>query len=449
MTRRTCSALLCGLLGPALAAAQGIIDPIFFAAPRNVNATDGNQSLELSAIAAGDLDGDDDVDLVVGSTNFDLDTGPVILLENNGAGRFQIADQIEVRIRPGAIAVADFDGDGALDLAAALIGSDEVAVLLGVGDGRFLNAVRFDTGNAPVHLAVGDVNGDDLPDLVTSNEEDDTLTVLINDGAGGFEVARDVNVRILDGGPARSEPNAAVVGDFNGDGLGDLAATLGARDQVAIVLNEGSSDFTTISLLVDVGDVPSGLAAGDVNDDGAVDLVVCNSIDDSVQLLKGDGAGGFEAGEPIQVGNRPEDVLLVDLDRDGALDIVTANFEGDDVSVLAGNGDATFAAAEAFDAGAGPLRVLAADLNGDGRFDLATANREASASADADVSVLLASTPGAGNGDGSGGLPDCGMNCGPLGLAPAAFTLLGIAGLKTGWRRTTGRRSGQRLDQRP
>ncbi len=436
MLRRTLRAFLsaCALATPALA--QVGIEPINYASARDVDATDGTQSLELSAIAAGDFDDDGDVDLVVSSTNFDLDGAPVILLENDGDARFSIGTELDVRTRPGSIAVEDFDDDGNLDLAIALTGSDEVAVLLGVGGGQFLNAVRFATGDSPVHIAAGDLNGDGLIDLVTANEEDDSLSVLLNAGDGSFLDEVNVNVRILDGGPGRSEPNAVVIGDFDGDGLGDIAATLGARDQVVILLNDGISEFNTITLLVDVGDVPSGIAAGDVDGDDVLDLVAVNSIGDSLHVLIGDGAGEFAAGDAIDTGNGATDVALADLDGDGDLDIATANREGDNVSTHEGDGEGGFAPADDFDTSSGPVSLAVADFDGDGRLDIATANNESSVTLDADVSVLLARSLD----DIDDVIGDCGMACGPLGMAPLMFTMLGIAGMKAGVRGSARRR---------
>ncbi|MEP0846541.1 MAG: VCBS repeat-containing protein [Phycisphaerae bacterium] len=426
----------------AAALAQSTVLPIEFLAADSISATDGNQTLELADIAAADLDGDDDLDLVVCSTNLDLDSPPVIILENNGSGTFSVGDELDLRTRPSAIAVADLNGDDTPDLAITLLGDDEVAVLIGAGSGTFLNAVRYATGNAPTHVAVGDVNGDGAPDLVTSNPEDDTLTVLINTGNadGDFEDPVDVNVR-LTAGATRSEPTCAAIADFDGDGQADIVTTLSLRDQVGLLINAGGGAFTGVTETFDVGTVPTAIAAGLIDDDDNPDAVVANSVGDTVQVLLGDGAGGFNVGDAVNAGNRPEDVELADADEDGALDVITANLEGDSVSVLAGVGDGNLQAADSFSTGNGPTGLALGDFDDDGRLDIATANFESGADDDADVSLLIAGSASDG-GDIGDVIGDCGSACGPLGSAPLVFTLLGIIGMKQGGVRRAARRRG-------
>lgn len=440
--KRILTCLCLSSCGAAAALGQSNVLPIEFLAADSISATDGNQSLELADIAAGDLDGDDDLDLIVCSTNFDLDSPPVIILENNGSGTFSIGDELDLRTRPSAIAVADLNGDDTLDLAITLLGDDEVAVLIGAGGGTFLNAVRYATGNAPTHVAVGDLNGDGLPDLVTSNPEDDTLTVLINTGNadGDFEEPVDVNVRLTEGA-TRSEPTSSAIADFDGDGQGDIVTTLSFRDQVAILINAGGGAFTGVTETFDVGTVPTAIAAGLIDDDDNPDAVVANSVGDTVQVLLGDGAGGFTVGDPVNAGNRPEDVELADVDEDGALDVVTANLEGDNVSVLAGVGDGNLQVADTFRTGNGPAGLALGDFDDDGRLDIATANFESGADDDADVSLLIAGSASDG-GDIGDVIGDCGSACGPLGSAPLVFTLLGIIGLKHGGAGRAARRRG-------
>lgn len=424
------------LFGSVCAAAAQTQSVNFFPA-ESFSATTSSRTLELATIAVGDFNGDGNLSLVVGSTNISLDTPPVIILDNDGDGNFSIARELDVRARPGSIVVDDFDGDGNLDLAIALLASDEVAVLLGTGNGAFLNAMRYPTGNAPVHLAVGDINGDGEPDLVTANREDDTITVLINkgDGSGEFEAPFDVNVRILDGGPARSEPSGVAIGDFNGDGLGDIAVALPRRDQVAVLLNDEENGIAEITDLYDVGRSPVAIAAARINADGRVDLVVANQIGDSVNVGLGDGSGGFTFGSAISVGNGPVAVAVGDVNGDGRADILTANSEGNNVGVLAGRGDGTFESVKSFSVGGGPSALAIADLDDDGRLDVAVANRTAGAGAAADVSVLFGREATGGLDDLDDLIPDCAPACGPLGMAPVAFTLLGIGGMKRGIRR--------------
>jgi len=70
---------------------------------------------------------------------------------------------------PTSVAVGDFNGDGAQDLAVANFGSNDVSVLRGNGDGTFQAAVNFGVGERPFSVAVGDFNGDGPQDLAVAN----------------------------------------------------------------------------------------------------------------------------------------------------------------------------------------------------------------------------------------------------------------------------------------
>src|SRR5207247_5690349 len=92
---------------------------------------------------------------------------------------------------PRSVAVADFNGDGKLDLAVANSNTgSNVSILLGKGDGTFQAAMNFPmnvpVGSAPFSVAVGDFNGDGKLDLATANEGSANVSILLGDGTGAF-----------------------------------------------------------------------------------------------------------------------------------------------------------------------------------------------------------------------------------------------------------------------
>jgi hypothetical protein len=187
-------------------------------------------------------------------------------------------------------------------------------------------------------------------------------------------------------------PYAVVAGDFNGDGVPDLAvgASGDAATQqpvtVAILLGQGDGTFQPAQYSViaanRVSAAPSSaLAVGDVNGDGNLDLVATSAS--AVVILTGAGDGTFQqATFPISSG--ASSIALADIDGDGNLDLVIAHIGGD-MSYLLGNGDGTFQSETHFPGGASPAWTAIGDFNRDGKPDLAVADSLQSGS----VAILL------------------------------------------------------------
>jgi hypothetical protein len=147
-------------------------------------------------VAIGDLNGDGKPDLAV--ADYASGAADVAVLFGNGDGTFQTAVKYPVVNGASSVVMADFNGDGNLDLAVASNGTGSaglggaVTVLLGQGDGTFRNSIVYGAGNNPLSLAVGDVNGDGQPDLVIADNVANSVAVLLNNyvpGSGGSACA--------------------------------------------------------------------------------------------------------------------------------------------------------------------------------------------------------------------------------------------------------------------
>jgi hypothetical protein len=349
------------------------------------------------SIGVADFDGDGIPDLVVANFADFFGTGGVSVLLGNGDGTFQPAQNF-FGDRTQAVAVGDFNGDGIPDFA-VIEAQTSVAVFLGNGDGTFRGGgALFDTAGFARAIAVGDFNGDHIPDLVvavshTLNGQPDEASVYLGNGDGTFQAARN----FVTGAGATS----VAVGDFNGDGISDLAVA--ADNGVSVLLGQGGGAFP-VTPNFPLSGRPDSAAVGDFNGDGIPDLVTANPQGPGVSLLLGNGDGTFQPPRTFSAGGEAEPVQVADFNGDHNLDLVVANRANRTVTVLLGNGDGTFQAPRTFAVGGQPTVLAVGDFNGDGIPDLAVTFQVGNT-----VDVLL------GNGDGTF-------------QAPRTFTVGGHAG---------------------
>jgi hypothetical protein len=235
------------------------------------------------------------------------------------------------------------------------------------------------------NIQVGDFNSDGIPDIAAVTYEH--LTILIGKGDGTFRTGRTFDL------PKGSNGRFAV-GDFNGDGKLDVAVA-GSSALVSVLLGNGDGTFQK-PVTSPIADYTSYLAVGDFNGDGNLDLAAVSQGGASVvQVLLGNGDGSFQPPVSHTVDNSPSGIAVADFNGDGHLDLAVSNAgymadPGHTVSVLLGKGDGTFGPKKDFQTGNQPFGIATADLNGDGKADLATANYD-----DGTASVLL------GKGDGT------------------------------------------------
>jgi len=238
-------ALCCVLLGRTAPAQD-----VSFIAPRTFASGTNPMS-----VAVADFNSDGVLDLVV--ANFGSNSVSVLL--GNGDGSFQPARSFAVGNEPISVAVGDFNGDGRLDLAVAnnFLFSSSISVLLGNGDGTFQTALSFPAGGSPRFIAVADFNGDGVLDLAVANWVSATVSILLGNGDGTFQAPQNFF--------AETEPNSIAVGDYDGDGRLDLAVA--NYSSVVVLLGNGDGSFQPARLF-SAGAFPVySVAVGDFNGD--------------------------------------------------------------------------------------------------------------------------------------------------------------------------------------
>src|SRR5262245_21408418 len=385
------------------------------------------------AVAVGNVNGDQYVDLAVADT----DGSVVTLLLGSGLGKFTVGGSVSVGANPTSVALADFNHDGKPDIASVSGGfghlnvnlnngngtfaaavnymtgfcantvvvghfnqddhpdlavactfpsGDGVSVLLGNADGTFQGFTNYDVGGQnPLTLALADLDGDGFQAIVTANEQfaNNSVSVILGDGAGAFGPAR-----VFTSGQG---PLGVAIGDFNSDGVPDVA-TANANGPIGTVgLLLGNGDGTLVSAPDLVVDGPGPIAATDVTGDGLPDLAVVTSRPGytGVAIFPGLGDGSFGPRQLTPQVNQATAVAVGDFNGDQMKDLAVSASAG--VAILLGAGGGTFGAPTTFAAGPGPAWVTVADLNGDTKADLAVGNGTAPGSAN----ILL------GNGDGT------------------------------------------------
>jgi len=279
---------------------------------------------ETLDVVAGDVDGDNDVDLIVGNADQSR------LYLNDGAGLFADASSnvsaiIDVPI---AMALGDVDGDGDLDLlAGGANGQNHLYVNDGAGVFSDATAGIPVTPDDTVDVALGDVDGDGDLDafLVGGDYNRQPNHLFLNDGTGIFV---DATSNLL------SNFNcswAVALGDVDGDG--DLDAYIGNCGELdSLQLNDGSGVFSdaTSNLPSDTERPPYSVALGDMDEDGDLDVFVCiahSSSETRNHFYVNDGTGVFADASLIVPENdaTTKDAALGDMDGDGDLDVFVGN----------------------------------------------------------------------------------------------------------------------------
>jgi FG-GAP-like repeat/FG-GAP repeat len=348
-----------------------------------------------SAAASGDFNGDGKLDLLLLTPDFGSGATMAILL-GNGDGTFQAPHTYAVPVAP-YIVVGDFNGDGKPDIAicGGISGSGGVSILINNGDGTFKSPANYSVSGNVQALAAADLNADGKLDLVVpTGGSSAAVSVLLGNGDGtlGNPIVYTSNLLSI-------YSTSIAVADFNGDGKLDVALTNseGSTDAVAIILGNGDGTLQSPPLLYSAGVLPAAVVSLDANGDGKPDLAIAGgeavTSYFSLTTLINRGDGTFPNPGNFPVLQFPYSAVTGDFNGDGNVDIATTSLtQTGGVSVLLGKGDGTFQPHLDSPTAQSPTAIVAGDFNGDGKLDLVVADSTPTSQL---LSTLI------GNGDGT------------------------------------------------
>ena len=307
--------------------------------------------------------------VALGGFGVDLCSSPAFLVDAflDGLGAFQLDVSL---LNDSVLCGVDFSFQAATINAATVFFTDAVFVTPGSAaplDGPLLPAANYGVAGARLGGVVsGDFNNDGVPDLASASTSGNFL-VLLGRGDGTFG----------EGVPAGSffgSPRRVATADLDGDGSLDLV--LVTNSAVCIELGPGvdASQALGGSSFATLGFRTQGLAIADFDGDGLPDLATADAALNSLSIHLGAGDGTFGAPLTTSLGTgNIESIVALDSNSDGAMDVaVLDRFTGSVVTLL-GTGSGLFTALLPDPVGlASPVEFTAGDLNGDGTPDLVT-----------------------------------------------------------------------------
>ncbi len=329
------------------------------------------QTIELNLdgreMSAADINDDGLPDLIF-SNGFDNDGFTHMLQDPDQPTGF--APQQVIHRNPAHsildMVVADVTADGIKDIVAAEL-DDVVLVFEGQGNGIFAEPFELEAVEQPRAVTLGDFNSDGLPDIAALAGVSEEVLIYLGQDGGGFEP--------LGRSRVGDNPQDIATADFNNDAILDLAITNENGDTLSILMGLGDGRFEP-QRLVETLNAPVHIATGDANNNGIQDIVLSGNNDDHVQVLQGDGRGDFEPQQPVETPWRSDRVALADFNNDGTMDITLIGNTNDDSGfvTLLGEIDNTFTPPTTLSMGRSPEDAITADLNNDGLLDIISAD---------------------------------------------------------------------------
>lgn len=271
---------------------------------------------------------------------------------------------------PTSVAAGDLNRDGLIDLVVTqcfnFCHRGGFTLFYGDGQGRFKHAGYTEHGVSPYNVTLVDLNQDQYLDIVSSDLPGNQLIAWLSDGQGGYH---NPSLKLKTG----KKPIAVQAADVDQNGWLDLVSSNFGEGTASIFLAKGNGDFE-LPVTYPLGRLPYSIALEDFSGDQIPDLVVAHSSrQGSLAIHRGDGKGSFMPSEEFSTGRRLVYIESSDIDHDGNRDLIATTTEAKYAVIFFGRGDGTFDAEDVKIPSENQVYSMkAADFNGDGTQDLAS-----------------------------------------------------------------------------
>ena len=329
-----------------------------FGSPINV----GSTALDYGAVIAPDLNGDGKADLVaISGTGVNMPKNTLSPFIGNGNGIFQsLPSQVLTGVdnQYGPIYSGDLDKDGHPDIVFSA-STPATFYAFGVGDGNLASPQSIPMKSAS-GAAIADFNGDGYLDIAGGDNASYTINCALNNKKAGFLAPIATTLSW--------SPTQLVAADFNGDMIPDLAfhANTTSSNSTGVAFGAGNGMFAFQSTYGGTGGIPN---IGDFNEDGYPDILLGGAIADNIVYMPGTKSGAFPKSINESTPGSTNNTVAVDMNLDGHMDVVVSLVDTHGYVVL-GKGDGTFQPATSIELGWVLYYVAAGDFNADGLPDL-------------------------------------------------------------------------------
>ena len=352
--------------------------------------------------AMGDMDGDGMPDMIVCTYDPVIAGVSIVQVFRNIGGQGRVAFDTPVICASSSggriVKLADMDGDGKLDVLVACSGSGRISVIRNLSTaGNILMASQLNLrlSSGPTDVVVADFDGDGKPDIAGVVYDSGDVELFRNKIqsplTGAFTSSSFTNYHVSFAVPGIVPyPGSLVAGDFDGDGMIDIATSNYHTGNISVFRNRSMADTfmfdTPVSFPTGVSNsLLLELKAADINNDRKPDLVVADKGTNSLRVFQNNATPGVintasflpSVGFPSIL---PLGLDFGDFNGDGKVDVAVSNNSTDSVSLFyntntPGNITTTsLVLFKKYPSGSQPAGVSVGDLDGDTKSDIIVAN---------------------------------------------------------------------------